>query len=355
MAGITLEELNRQIENALTDQRPEDVFGVEENARTRYRELVRRIHPDRNPDPLATESFYRLDALWRIAKARLDAGTYGGKRVTITIKTKTRTYQTAEKVERDDVADYFSCLYSNPYGGMLSIVNPGVMKVARLPRDNDLILGEARVLSTLTEDRKAYVAFLPEVVETVGVRQSGGVVRQANVFVNPGPNWYTLAQVASRYPAGIDPRDMAWIYRRLLYVLDPVHESGFAHGALVPESVLIEPTLHGVILRNWCYSAVLGSRIPAMVRAYRDWYAPEIARKEPAGRGADIYLLARTMISLLGPSYSSVPSPIRAHFKGCTIEQRRKRPVDAYMLLKDFEQILETLYGPRRFREFSMA
>jgi len=68
------------------------------------------------------------------------------------------------------------------------------------------------------------------------------VLRRPSGFV------HTLADVAAEHPGGLDPRHGVWLWRRLLEVLGFVHESGFAHGAVMPEHVLVHSRDHGARL-----------------------------------------------------------------------------------------------------------
>ena len=63
---------------------------------------------------------------------------------------------------------------------------------------------------------------------------------------------YSLEEVRAAYPAGIDARDMAWMWRRLLTVLGFVHEQRLVHGCVTPDHVLIEPREHKLVLIGWC-------------------------------------------------------------------------------------------------------
>ena len=60
-----------------------------------------------------------------------------------------------------------------------------------------------------------------------------------------------LGDIAS---GGVDPRDAAWMWRRLLVALGFAHRAGVLHGAVLPEHVLIHPGEHGLVLVDWCYS-----------------------------------------------------------------------------------------------------
>jgi hypothetical protein len=50
-----------------------------------------------------------------------------------------------------------------------------------------------------------------------------------------------LTALAAGFPDGLDPRDAAWMRRRLLACLGWAHRARLVHGAVFPEHVLIHP------------------------------------------------------------------------------------------------------------------
>jgi hypothetical protein len=61
-----------------------------------------------------------------------------------------------------------------------------------------------------------------------------GLQRRANV-IGRLTGFRTLAQVRAAYPRGVDPRDAAWMWRRLLVAVGAAHRAGVIHGAVLPE------------------------------------------------------------------------------------------------------------------------
>jgi hypothetical protein len=254
-----------------TDARLRQVRGV-------YRRLAKVVHPDRHDGAeKAVLAFRRLDTLYARARALIAAGTYGEDRApTVTIRTKRREYAVSRKVSAGEICDVFECDYGDGF-------RRAVVKVARHPRDNDLVQVEAATLRRLRkalDDR--WLPFLPEPVDLVGWKASGGIVRRGLVLERLD-GFYPLDAVVDAYPAGVDPRDMAWVWRRLLAILGAVHEQGVVHGAVVPSSVLIHPGKHGLVLADWSYAVDAGGRPRVVSRRYRSFYPPELADRRPGG------------------------------------------------------------------------
>jgi serine/threonine protein kinase len=188
---------------------------------------------------------------------------------------------------------------------------------------------------------------VPPIRETFVHRDATtGIDRAVNVF-EPVSGFVSLASVREAFPAGIDARDAAWMWRRLLVALGIAHRAEVVHGAVVSDNVLIQPEEHGLMLVNWCYAA-LGpdDLVPALIGRYRDWYAPEIPARGQPTPGSDIYLATRCLSELL---VDGAPAAIGRFVLGCLRPSPAARPQDAWHLLAEFDELLERVYGPRSF------
>ncbi len=202
--------------------------------------------------------------------------------------------------------------------------------------------------------------YSPRLLESFFLRDAAtGVTRRANV-IEQQVGFCSLAEVMAAYPDGVDPRDAAWIWRRLLVALGNAHRAGVIHGAVLPEHVLIHPRDHGLVLVDWCYS-VSGCYaasdpsgvVPALVRRYAesDFYPHEVLARKRVSPPTDIFMATRCMA---GAVRDRLPHRLRQFADGCTLRAPDRRPADAWRLLAEFDELLERLYGPRRFRPFVM-
>lgn len=313
---------------------PADLFGDDAvEAARRYRRLARTVHPDVTGGR-THDAFTRLNALWR-AYRDADALTITGGR-----------------------HDYR--LDGDPVGGDVAQLYPArgdgervLLKMPRDPRDGDLIEREAAALRRLaTYGESRHRAYVPHLVETFRHRDAAtGAQRRVDVLRRLD-GFHDLAAVRRAHPDGVDPRDAAWMWRRLLVALGFVHRAGVLHGAVLPEHVMIHPELHGLVLVGWCHAvADTGEHVPAMVDRHADLYPPEVPARGPATPGTDLFMAARCMLRLMG---DRTPPAMRAFARGCTLPAPHRRPSDAWRLLAEFDELLERLYGPRRFRPFRM-
>ena len=291
---------------------PGELFGAD--AARSYRRLARLTHPDTCPgDERAARAFAKLTSFWR-------------------------DHQTGPLVARGDIANLYR-------------VSQGLLKLVRDPADNDLMRREAEALTQLRDQADArFRAYFPSLVQARRHEEiRSGIQRHANL-IGPLTGFRSLAEVRSAFPAGVDPRDAAWMWRRLLVAAGAAHRAGVIHGAVLPEHVMIHPAEHGLVLVDWCYSVrAPAGRLRAVVQRYRAWYPPEVLAGQLAGPHLDIWLATRCMTELIG---GRMPPRMAAFARGCLLASPGRRPWDAWRLLAEFDELLERLYGPRTYRPF---
>jgi hypothetical protein len=310
---IALSDAIKLIE-ATTD--PRDLFGLD--ARRTYRRLARLTHPDANPgSQSAAEAFARLAALWEQWQG-----------------------QPGQLIASGDLAN----LYEH---------SRGLLKLARDPADNDLLDREAAALTRLaTAGDQRFQPYVPALIERQRyLDPASGAERKANL-IDRHEGFVTLAEVRTAYPAGLDPRDAAWMWRRLLVAIGFAHRAGVIHAAVLPDHVLIDPASHGLVLIDWCYALTdPGEPAAAIPARYLDWYPPEVTARQPPGPDLDLWLATRCLTGLMG---DQAPPPLAAFARGCLLPNPSRRPADAWRLLSELDAVLARLYGDRKFRPFVM-
>ncbi|GAA3336347.1 hypothetical protein GCM10020358_08140 [Amorphoplanes nipponensis] len=294
-----------------------------------YRNLVKVVHPDVAPagrGPAATAAFARLSRLW---------GERDGRPLT----TGRATYRVGGLVASGDIAELYAV------DG-----DAALLKLPRQPADNDLVRAEAAALTTLAADGDPkFRAYAPRLLESFTHEDADRVRRTATVTTRQR-GFVSLAEVHAAYPAGLDPRDVAWMWRRLLTGLGWAHRAGLVHGAVLPEHVLIHPAEHGLVLVDWCYAVPAGAAVPALVARHRAAYPGEVPARQPATAATDIFMATGLMLRLI----RHPPDALRRFARGCRYDKPRMRPQDAWRLLAELDELLGDLYGPRRFRAFAM-
>jgi len=162
----------------------------------------------------------------------------------------------------------------------------------------------------------------------------------------------SLKQVRSVYPQGLNPKDMAWIFRRLMMALGFAHSSGLLHLAINLENIWIQPEQHGLVLVEWEPAIKQGEILSAPINHHRQTViAPELIEGCQPTTAADIYMAVSCMREIIA---EPMPEKLRTFFNGCLFEQPSKRPYDAWEVKEEFDQLLEKLWGARKFRPFAV-
>jgi hypothetical protein len=234
-----------------------------------------------------------------------------------------------------------------------------LLKVARVPQGNAHLDIERKALTTLwgAAGNTTYRNYLPALVDSFAT--AGPFPRRINVF-RWEPGFHTLEQVHEQHPT-LDGRHLAWIFKRLLTVLGFSHRQNLIHGAVLPCHALIHAAGHGLQLAGWGRSVAVGQRIRTVPARYHDWYPAEAQRQRPASTATDLFLAARCLVYLAGGDPvtnrmpEAVPPPMQRFVTTCLLESASMRPDDAWVLMEDFDELLQALYGPPKFHELTLT
>ena len=337
-AAKTPKELFGELDGILNGDKLESLSKI-------YHAIMMKIHPDVNHDINATALATKVSNFFHQARIEVAQGRYG-RNPQLKINIKDKEYNIEDMRYEGAICSLYRCFYKN--------TDEAILKLARIPVDNDLVTNEAAMLKSLEkgEEYDKFKAFFPTLLESFLYVDDAKVQRRANVLKN-SHGFYSLEEVKKRYPDGIDPKDMAWMWRRTLIALGYSHDCGIVHGAVLPSHILIHPELHGYTLIDWCYSVKSGKSLTAIPSEYKDWYPGEVLEKKSVSPATDIYTAARSMVYLMGKE-ESIPKRLRAFFNGCMLSSQRQRPENAWALLLEFDELIEKMWGPRKYRPFSM-
>lgn len=368
---MTFESVAIQIERALV---AEDLFGtistVDQLAGV-FRPMVRVVHPDQNGNSeRADRVFRRLTELRDHAELKLKNGTYGDRKVPNTpppppahtptvIETRAHHYVVERLLFAGDVADIYRATCDVKPGGKGSSFK-AAFKIARSSADNDLLEAELRAYEKLELDKsdKAAAKLFPRLLDSFLFRSPSGATRRVNVLSSHYDH-YSLAEVRAVHP-GLDYRDAVWMFKRSLMALGFTHRRGLVHGAVLPPHILVDPIGHGIELVDWCYSVEKEGQIRVISKAHKSFYPKEVITKKPAVPATDIFMLAKTMVRLLGGDVEtnrmpdSVPHPITSFLQSCLLPAPGRRPDDAWKLHEELDELLLRLVGKPKYRKLAM-
>jgi serine/threonine protein kinase len=342
------------IDKVFGAHRCEHVFhvAIADEVERDFRRIAGVIHPDKCNHPRAAEAMAQLNVFRDEALRKITDGTWGKDppKPKVTIKTKLDEYHDVEPLAPGDLFD----VYVGKSGRLHE--RKSVIKLLRDPRDEDLAQAEWKNLQMLwtapkvTDNADTFRKYLPRPIETAKIAV-GGKQRRANIFkLHEGR--VSLRDVMDRYSSGIEPADMAWMFRRMLEALSWVHDNGIVHGAVLPQHVLIGTADHSAKLVDWSYSVPVGSKVKAVVSRWKDAYPPEVLAKLPASPATDLFMAASIAKALMGGYV--VPPRISTLLDACLIASPHRRFSSAREVYRRFDTVLKDLYGQPKFRPFAM-
>jgi hypothetical protein len=240
-----------------------------------------------------------------------------------------------------------------------------VLKLLRDPADSDLFAREWDTLSALhTSDARGAPHFSRLVPAPVVRGAAGGLgdpSRAASVQSLPPGFAANLDDVRAAFPSGVDPRHAIWMWRRLLELLGWVHRSGWVHGAVLPQHVLLDAAGHGATLVGWSCAARVGDPLPALCATREAFYPAAERSGHPAGPTTDLVMAARCVAFVAGSDAAaagaadalptdladSLREVLSASLSGAT-------PDDAWLLNGAVAAAAERAFGPPSFVPFAI-
>ncbi|HEX9997459.1 MAG TPA: hypothetical protein VGB45_09975 [Abditibacterium sp.] len=365
----TLEAMAEHFESAVC---PEEVFGaLPGEARAQFaalkalqRELTRTCHPDLAlpaDKALATQLFQSLCQWEGVARLKIEDGTYGDF---LPYRAPEAPYQPVELEVRGQKLKLTGLIAEGTFAGVHHAEMEGetaervtFAKYARDARDNDLLEREYLVLKGFQHAHPDGAAeeffqkqrvYVPAPRTSFSLLDETGAKHRTNVLSVPAGDCYT-AEVLRRdkFPDGIEPKHVWWIFRRLLLTLWMAHLKGYVHGAVTPDHLLIFPQAHGLVLLDWTCAAKIGEEhVPALNPTFEAFYPPEIARKEVAFPATDLFMAASTAIYMLGSDPArrqiprTVPAALAQALLDCLHPNPAQRPQDAEIFHNEFGALL---------------
>ena len=233
-------------------------------------------------------------------------------------------------------------------------LEPVVLKIARDADANTALRNEVTCLkSELLPEAAQYAKHLPLVIDQFRSAEGNmGVALEAL-------DGLTLEQLRTRFPAGVDPRHVLWIFRRCLSALGYVHSRGVLHGNLTPAHILVRPQDHNIWLLDWTCSVIRPAETGQGFLARTPFYcAPEAHEGQRPIPASDLYSLGKCMVYAFGGDPATdelpagVPEPLVRFTRFFLKESPIQRPQDAWEMYIALERIRDDLYGPHRFVEF---
>lgn len=299
------------------------------------RNLLKQAHPDLHPDNTAKaqKAFIHINTLWN-KKNSSPKKTPNTAHSTSEIITKKNEYRNLKTVRKNSGIQTYRGIDSNGHITYLL--------VATHPKIGEMLMEGVKNLKTVKSHLTThYKEFFPDTTDAFRIAQNGQ--KLFGIAQTLTEKNYSLREVKEDYPEGLDGRDVAWIYRRMLVSVGNMHDYGIGHGAPTLDAFLIKPETHELQLTNWQFSKELNNEISMVAPDVKHHYEADkvITRKK------DLQILSETAFKLLR---KDAPRELKAFLKGMS----RYPTETAQEGLYEFDEILKNVYGPRKFHEFRM-
>lgn len=349
----------KQIKHQMND--PYKLLGVtktasEDQIKAAYRNLAKKLHPDVSRAKNATAKFQEINEAYALLTDPVKRDRYDktGSPNPAIIASKNGTYQLDALVVAGEVADIYRS-------------ESKVLKICRDHRNNDILENEAKVLKEIyppdQKEEKKY-RYLPKLLDSFKV--NSGVVRQVNVFPHLA-NFYTLEQVRTAYPNGVQIEHAVWMTNRILEGLDFIHTKGYVHGAITPQHIMVhstdakvDPWNHGAKIVGFGAATKIGEHIKIMSPTWAGIYPNEVKNKGKAKPDTDIYMAIKLLVYLMGGDPNNdrfalnAPKYLQNFTNGCLYSARHLRPQSAWDLRGELEVLMRKYYGPKKYVHFGM-
>ena len=315
---------------ALTPNDARTLFSGDRAAvATRFRDLARIWHPDRNRSAQAVGVFAHVSALHDRALRILEG-----------------TPSDQERVFRTRDGRTFRLRWAVRHAGDLGEVFVGERHVVHVvPADMDDLSARAAAWTPSFADsgmRREMERFLPgvrSVLDTAGGR----------VFVeSKTPDQVLLRDLMRMGP--VDPRHAAWIATRLVNLACWLQWSGIVHGALGPDTLLISPEFHSVSITGpFLCSRPFGAALDALPERTLHAAPRYAAAGATADARLDPELVRQTVREVLGDPAGTLlaadpdfPKP----FANWLLMPAANGAQDDFL---SWEAARDASFGPRRF------
>lgn len=172
---------------------------------------------------------------------------------------------------------------------------------------------------------------------------------------------HTFEEVCRHYPEGIPARASIWVWRRILETLAFLHSSGYVHGAVVPEHLLVQRNEHGVRLVGYGRSGRINNPLNTVCDSLRPYFPSSSKKWTSLTPQLDIVMSAKCIIKILGgdPDTDTLPTTVPSKLadvvrKYAQLDSRIPSNIDAWSIHQELGRNADTVYGAPVFIPIEM-
>ena len=328
---------------AIPESQPERLFpNSEDEAKSLFRDMAKRWHPDVNKDPQAQAVFARLNKLYDNVLDKIKNKTWSkpgelslrgkdGKIRTVKYRRK-HSFELGEMVYGDRVICYVvKPEHKDLFGQFMETAKHG------FKYEND--------------DMKSEIErYLPSILDSFETDKGEHVV-----VLSKTPDVFLLKDVLDFQNGEMNPKHVAWIMSSLYNLACYLGYAGLTHNGISEMTCFVSPKHHSVmIFGGWWYSRRVGSKLNALPKLSAETAPSEMLQTKVADYRLDLRLIRQLGLTLLGDPSGSViihtdkaPKPMLDFLRGIT-------QGDARQDYSNWEKARDKSFGKRRFVELEV-
>lgn len=164
---------------------------------------------------------------------------------------------------------------------------------------------------------------------------------------------YSDQRVVTASGLSLAAEHSTWVMSRLFEFVSWLHQCGYSHCGINPESFCIVPETHGIVCTSFYHLNKLNTKIDTISGRYINWYPPVIFDKKIAVPYMDLSLVQRTGIYLLG-DMSGNGVKLRKSINESLIDFLIAPHYDAFGTYDEYRKLLKSIYGKPTFHQLTI-
>jgi len=146
---------------------------------------------------------------------------------------------------------------------------------------------------------------------------------------------------------------VAWILSRMFEFVGWMHQFGYCHSGINPESVWIVPETHGVIFSTFYHTCEINSRLETLSGRYLSWYPAVVFDQKQAIPYIDLSLIQRTGLYLLGDT-SGNGIKLKKSCDERFVDFLITPHFDSFKTYKEYRELLANIFGKPKFHHLKI-
>ncbi len=141
---------------------------------------------------------------------------------------------------------------------------------------------------------------------------------------------------------------VTWLTSRMFELAAWLHQSGYCHAGINPESICIVPETHGIVCTSFYHLKPLNNFLTTISGRHIEWYPDIVFKEKKAIPYIDISLVQRTALYVLGDKSGNGIKLKKDHNENL-IDFLITPHYDTYRTFDTYRKLLKTLFGKPKF------